>query len=63
VPGTVQATNWSYRLLPTIEDLVANEDLHKAIEKTRIPMVTVEELAKQEKKERVYVSTSSLSFK
>lgn len=55
VPGTVQATNWSYRLLPNIEDLVANEELHQAIAKTREPATQIEPVAK-EKKQRIYVS-------
>lgn len=55
MPGTVQATNWSYRMLPTLEDLNAHEELRAAIERTRNPSVRPDTPVTTESKKRVYV--------
>ena len=42
-------------MLPTLEDLIANEELHKAIERTRHPAIKPEAPPVSEAKQRVYV--------
>eukprot|EP01117_Protostelium_nocturnum_P017862 TRINITY_DN734_c0_g1_i1.p1 TRINITY_DN734_c0_g1~~TRINITY_DN734_c0_g1_i1.p1 ORF type:complete len:1342 (-),score=550.59 TRINITY_DN734_c0_g1_i1:151-4176(-) len=58
MPGTVQDTNWSYRMLPTLEDIRDNEELAGSISKTKGPATKVTR-QREAKKERLYVREPS----
>lgn len=55
VPGTVQSSNWSYRLMPNIEDLVEHKDLQVAIGRTLNPSDKAPTPHLAERKPTIYV--------
>ena len=59
IPGTVQASNWSYRLISKVEDLLENKDLLDAfgLYTTEVHQQAREDVIERQQREMLELST------